>query len=169
MNERLAAFRFSLLTERCDVSGFWRLMLFGKGPREAALPGRDLRIDAIRGLTLLIIFVNHMPGNVVSAWMPHNYGFSDAADIFVLLAGVSAAFAYGRLIDQRGMLRADPFALDRFPSLVVALAVVVRHLVRGEQQILIAYRGRRGATGDGLGQRLGRGRRWQPAGSARRG
>lgn len=104
MNERLAAFRFSLLTERCDVSGFWRLMLFGKGPREAALPGRDLRIDAIRGLILLIIFVNHMPGNVVSAWMPHNYGFSDAADIFVLLAGVSAAFAYGRLIDQRGML-----------------------------------------------------------------
>ncbi len=86
------------------MSGFWRLMLFGKGPREAALPGRDLRIDAIRGLILLIIFVNHMPGNVVSGWMPYNYGFSDAADIFVLLAGVSAAFAYGRLIDQRGML-----------------------------------------------------------------
>ena len=86
------------------MSGFWRLMLFGKGAREAALPGRDLRIDAIRGLILLIIFVKHMPGNVVSAWMPHNYGYSDAADIFVLLAGVSAAFAYGRLIDQRGML-----------------------------------------------------------------
>lgn len=86
------------------MSGFWRLMLFGKGPREAASPGRDLRIDVIRGLILLVIFVNHMPGNIVSAAMPHNYGFSDAADIFVLLAGVSAAFAYGRLIDQRGLL-----------------------------------------------------------------
>ena len=86
-----------------DVSGFWRLMLFGKGPREAASPGRDLRIDVIRGLILLVIFVNHMPGNIVSAAMPHNYGFSDAADVFVLLAGISAAFAYGRLIDQRGL------------------------------------------------------------------
>lgn len=86
------------------MSGFWRLMLFGKGPREAASPGRDLRIDVIRGLILLIIFVNHMPGNVVSGWMPYNFGFSDAADIFVLLAGISAAFAYGRLIDQRGLL-----------------------------------------------------------------
>jgi hypothetical protein len=87
-----------------DVSGFWRLMLFGKGPRDAAAPGRDLRIDVIRGLILLIIFVNHMPGNIVSAAMPHAYGFSDAADVFVLLAGISAAFAYGRLIDQRGLL-----------------------------------------------------------------
>lgn len=86
------------------MSGFWRLMLFGKGPRDAASPSRDLRIDVIRGLILLIIFVNHMPGNIVSSAMPHNFGFSDAADIFVLLAGISAAFAYGRLIDQRGLL-----------------------------------------------------------------
>ena len=94
------------------MSGFWRLMLFGKGPREAASPGRDLRIDVIRGLILLVIFVNHMPGNIVSTAMPHNYGFSDAADIFVLLAGISAAFAYGRLIDQRGLLVGS-----RFPRL----------------------------------------------------
>ncbi len=86
------------------MSGFWRLMLFGKGPREAGLPGRDLRIDVIRGLILLVIFVNHMPGNIVSAAMPHNFGFSDAADAFVLIAGISAAFAYGRVIDQRGLL-----------------------------------------------------------------
>ncbi|AZO81197.1 hypothetical protein BLM15_04520 [Bosea sp. Tri-49] len=79
-------------------------MLFGKGPRDAASPGRDLRIDVIRGLILLVIFVNHMPGNIVASAMPHNFGFSDAADVFVLLAGISAAFAYGRLIDQRGLL-----------------------------------------------------------------
>lgn len=86
------------------MNGFWRLMLFGKGPRAAASPGRDLRIDVIRGLILLVIFINHMPGNVVSGMMPHNFGFSDAADAFVLIAGISAAFAYGKLIDQRGLL-----------------------------------------------------------------
>lgn len=82
---------------------FWRAMMFGKGSGASAASGRDLRIDVVRGLILLVIFINHMPGNVVSAWMPHNFGFSDAADIFVLLAGISAALAYGRLIDQRGL------------------------------------------------------------------
>lgn len=86
------------------MNGFWRLMLFGKGPRDAVSPGRDLRIDVIRGLILLVIFINHMPGNIASGAMPHNFGFSDAADAFVLIAGISAAFAYGKLIDQRGLL-----------------------------------------------------------------
>ena len=78
----------------------------GRGPAQVSFsdaPVRDARIDVIRGLALLIIFVNHMPGNIVSSVMPHNFGFSDAADIFVLLAGVSATFAYGRLIENRGL------------------------------------------------------------------
>jgi hypothetical protein len=79
-------------------------MLFGRPAEGGALraAGRDTRIDMVRGLALLIIFINHMPGNVVSAYMPNNFGFSDAADAFVLLAGVSATFAYGGLIETRG-------------------------------------------------------------------
>jgi len=73
----------------------------GVAQRLIATP-RDARIDVIRGLALLVIFINHMPGNVVSAYMPHNFGFSDAADAFVLLAGVSAALAFGNLIERRG-------------------------------------------------------------------
>jgi len=106
--------------ERDDVSGFWRLMLFGKGSHEAALAGRDLRVDAIRGLILLIIFVNHIPGNIIASAMPHNFGFSDAADIFVLLAGISAAFAYGRLIDQRGLLVGSLKVAARIWTLYIA-------------------------------------------------
>ena len=85
-------------------SSLRRFLLLGRPAVDAvpAAPGRDARIDVIRGLSLLIIFINHMPGNVASAHMPHNYGFSDAADIFVLLAGVSATLAYGGLIEQRG-------------------------------------------------------------------
>lgn len=90
--------------EAFQVATFWRTMLFGKGPGGHLPAGRDLRIDTVRGLILLVIFVNHMPGNAVSEFMPHNYGFSDAADIFVLLAGVSAVLAYGKLIDQRGLM-----------------------------------------------------------------
>jgi hypothetical protein len=56
--------------------------------------GRDLRIDWLRGLALASIFVNHMPGNRFENWTTRNFGFSDAAEVFVLLAGVAAAFAF---------------------------------------------------------------------------
>lgn len=88
---------------------FLRYLLLGKGAGSGAAAtilapvGRDARIDAVRGLALLIIFINHMPGNIVSGFMPHNFGFSDAADIFVLLAGISAVLAYGTLIERRGL------------------------------------------------------------------
>lgn len=87
------------------ATSFQRFMLGGLATG-GALPGkpaRDARIDVIRGISLLIIFINHMPGNVIAAYTPHNFGFSDAADIFVLLAGVSATLAYGGLIESRGL------------------------------------------------------------------
>jgi hypothetical protein len=58
--------------------------------------GRDTRIDWLRGLALVMIFINHMPGNRFENWTNRNFGFSDAAEVFVLLAGVAAAFAYFR-------------------------------------------------------------------------
>jgi hypothetical protein len=57
---------------------------------------RDHRIDFVRGLALMMIFINHIPGNIVGNLTTRNFGFSDAAEIFVLLAGVSSAFAYYR-------------------------------------------------------------------------
>lgn len=57
---------------------------------------RDHRIDFVRGLALIMIFINHIPGNIVGELTSRNFGFSDAAEIFVLLAGVSSAFAYYR-------------------------------------------------------------------------
>ena len=60
---------------------------------------RDRRIDFFRGAALLFIYIDHIPGNFLSRITLHNFGFSDAAELFVLLAGVSAAFAYGRRRD----------------------------------------------------------------------
>jgi len=57
---------------------------------------RDHRIDFVRGLALMMIFINHIPGNIAGQFTSRNFGFSDAAEIFVLLAGVAAAFAYLR-------------------------------------------------------------------------
>lgn len=51
---------------------------------------------------LVVIFINHIPGSLLAHYTPSNFSFSDAAEIFVLLAGVSATLTYGRLIEQRG-------------------------------------------------------------------
>ena len=61
---------------------------------------RDLRIDFFRGIALVMIFANHVPGNPLSAFTQRNWGLSDSADVFVLLAGISSALAYGRFFDR---------------------------------------------------------------------
>lgn len=70
----------------------------GRAGAPATGPGkwRDSRIDLIRGLALATIFINHVPGNPFEHYTSRNFGFSDAAEAFVLLAGVSAALAYAR-------------------------------------------------------------------------
>ncbi len=55
---------------------------------------RDHRIDFWRGLALLTIFINHVPGNVFEHVTHRNFGISDSAELFVFLAGFSAAVAY---------------------------------------------------------------------------
>lgn len=54
-------------------------------------------IDAIRGYCLVNIFINHVTAGVLTRFSPSNFGFSDSADIFVLLAGVSTFLAFGDL------------------------------------------------------------------------
>ncbi len=56
---------------------------------------RDTRIDVIRALALITIFVNHVPGNPFEGLTSKNFGFSDAAEAFVLISGASAGLAYG--------------------------------------------------------------------------
>jgi hypothetical protein len=55
---------------------------------------RDLRLDFFRGLALITIFINHVPGTVFETWTSRNFGFSDAAEAFVLMSGIAAGLAY---------------------------------------------------------------------------
>jgi hypothetical protein len=63
---------------------------------------RDPRIDFLRGMALLTIFVDHMPGNFLGTLTLRNYGFSDAAELFVLVSGFSSMLAYGRIFERDG-------------------------------------------------------------------
>lgn len=70
----------------------------------AQKPARDVRIDFFRGLALIIIFINHIPGNIAGMFTPRIYGLSDAAEIFIFLAGLSSAMAFGRSFGRAGFL-----------------------------------------------------------------
>lgn len=72
-------------------------------PTPPARPRRDPRVDVLRGLALLMIFIDHIPRNAPAAFTLHNFGFSDAAEIFVLLAGYSSMVAYGGLFARAGV------------------------------------------------------------------
>ncbi len=64
-------------------------------PSKASAPSRrDRRIDMLRGMALMMIFINHIPGTVYESYTSRNFGFSDAAEGFVLISGISAALAY---------------------------------------------------------------------------
>jgi hypothetical protein len=60
-----------------------------------ASPERETRIDVLRALALLTIFVDHVPGNAFERLTYRNFGFSDAAEVFVLLSGMAVGLAYG--------------------------------------------------------------------------
>jgi len=65
-------------------------------------PGRDYRLDVLRGISNWAIFLDHVPNNVVNWVTTRNYGFSDAADLFIFISGWTVAFVYGRMMMSRG-------------------------------------------------------------------
>jgi hypothetical protein len=66
--------------------------------------GRDLRLDLFRGVANWAIFLDHIPDNVVNWITTRNYGFSDAADLFVFISGYTASFVYARMMLERGFI-----------------------------------------------------------------
>lgn len=61
---------------------------------------RDLRIDFFRGLALIFIFIDHVPDNSWASVTLRNFGFADASEVFVLLAGYSAGLAYWSMTER---------------------------------------------------------------------
>jgi hypothetical protein len=89
-------------------------------PAAPAATERDLRLDLFRGVALWLIFLDHIPENVVNWFTIRNYGFSDATEIFIFISGYTAAFVYGRAMRERGYLIASARILRRAWQIYVA-------------------------------------------------
>jgi hypothetical protein len=66
--------------------------------------GRDLRIDLLCGLANWSIFLDHIPHNVVNLITLRNFGFSGAADLFIVVSGYAVAMVYAKMIVERGFI-----------------------------------------------------------------
>jgi hypothetical protein len=89
-------------------------------PVSAVASGRDLRLDLFRGLALWLIFLDHIPENVVNWLTIRNYGFSDATEIFIFISGYTGAFVYGRAMRERGFVVSSARILRRAWQIYVA-------------------------------------------------
>ncbi|MGA8615142.1 MAG: OpgC domain-containing protein [Xanthobacteraceae bacterium] len=81
---------------------------------------RDLRLDLFRGIALWLIFLDHIPENVVNWFTIRNYGFSDATEIFIFISGYTAAFVYGKAMRERGFVVSSARILRRAWQIYVA-------------------------------------------------
>ena len=81
---------------------------------------RDLRLDLFRGVALWLIFLDHIPENMVNWFTIRNYGFSDATEIFIFISGYTAAFVYGRAMRERGFMLSSARILKRAWQIYVA-------------------------------------------------
>src|SRR3954470_20579855 len=85
-----------------------------------AVGQRELRLDLFRGLALWLIFIDHLPPNLLTWFTIRNYGFSDATEIFIFISGYTAAFVYGRAMLEAGFVVASARILRRVWQIYVA-------------------------------------------------
>jgi hypothetical protein len=103
-------------------------------------------IDFWRGCALIVILVDHVPWNGLDKLTPQNFGFSDAAETFVFLSGVSVSLAYGPTLRKAGFgylvrrcaTRAAKLYLVQIAMVVCSIAIpLAAACVAGDQRIAL--------------------------------
>ncbi|HET7850847.1 MAG TPA: OpgC domain-containing protein [Pseudolabrys sp.] len=96
------------------------------------MPREANAVDFWRGFALITIFIDHIPGLVYSHYTLANFSISDAADLFVFLAGWSLrlmAEGGGRTMPTRNiMLRLGGRALELYAAQVLITMIAIAML-----------------------------------------
>jgi hypothetical protein len=104
------------------------------------LAGRDLRLDLFRGISLLLIFIDHIPDNFLAYFTLQSVSFSDAAEVFYFISGYVAALVYGKVLDQQGFFAASLRVYKRVWTLFIAHIVLFMVFV-AEVSISVSHSG----------------------------
>ena len=82
-------------------------------------------VDFWRGLALVTIFINHIPGIYYDRFTHRNWSFSDSADLFVFLAGWALRLSVGRPEDPTPVRRVLYRVGGRIVTLYAAQITIV--------------------------------------------
>jgi hypothetical protein len=85
---------------------------------------RDVRIDLVRGLALLMIFTDHILGNIVSEFSLHHVAINDALEVFIYLSGTSCGICFYGNILSRGFWYTQQRVLRRALTIYGAYLIV---------------------------------------------
>jgi hypothetical protein len=117
-------------------------------PAAEAPRRRDHRLDFARGLALLMIFVDHVSGNRFAALTLQSMGFTDAAEVFVFIAGMAALLAFRKPFAE-GFQAGTAAVLRRMRTLYLA------HLAMAGGMIVLAALAMLAGTGFDIAGKLG--------------
>ena len=81
---------------------------------------RELRLDLFRGLALWMIYIDHVSPDHLTWLTIRNYGFSDAAELFIFISGFTAALVYGRATFESGFVIGTARVLRRIWQIYTA-------------------------------------------------
>jgi hypothetical protein len=84
----------------------------------------DARLYLTLGIANWSIFVDHIPNNVANLLTLRNFGFSDAADLFVFVVGYGVAIIHGKMALERGYIVAATRIFRRVWRLYAAYVVL---------------------------------------------
>nr|WP_257031004.1 OpgC domain-containing protein [Edaphobacter lichenicola] len=99
---------------------------------------RDLRVDFFRGFALWCMLIDHFINGWLRAITLKEYGFCDAAELFVLLSGISAGIVYHRTVVRDG-LRPAWLKIARRIVAIYRTHLIMFMLFAAEVSILVAW------------------------------
>ncbi len=104
----------------------------------------DYRIDFFRGLALIFIFINHIPDNIVTYATSRTLTLFDSAEVFMFLAGYSAALGYYHAIGE-GIQAAARKALARarviltYHLLLLCFVMLAASVISNQTGVITGY------------------------------
>lgn len=93
------------------------------------LYSRDGLLDTLRGFALIIIVIDHIVPSILAQFTPQMLGFSDMAELFVLVSGISFGMTYSRRLAKDGFWSTQRKALVRTLQLYAAYVLTMTMLI----------------------------------------
>lgn len=91
-----------------------------------SMPGRDWRVDTLRGYFLVVMTIAHLGENPLMRFTEYTFGYASAPDGFVYLSGLVSGWVYLKILARSGPAALTSRALSRAGQIyLVQIALLI--------------------------------------------